>query len=88
MSTATISELGANLRSLLAAVQVGDTIAIVENGEEIARIVPPSKTKNIATGTANLDSWSRQRLADLEAVFPEPVIGAIDELEGFRADRF
>ena len=32
--------------------------------------------------------WAAERLAELKAIFPQPVIGASDVLEDFRADRF
>lgn len=85
MSTATVVQVGANLRAWIAAVQRGDTIAIVDGGQEVARLVPPVK-KN-AAGMSPAWSW-QNHMAELEAIFPEPVSGASEELEKSREERF
>lgn len=41
MSTATLQQLGQSLPSWLALVQRGETVAIVDGGLEVARLVPP-----------------------------------------------
>jgi antitoxin (DNA-binding transcriptional repressor) of toxin-antitoxin stability system len=91
MSTATIQQIGQNLRAWLAAVQRGETIAIVDNGREIARLTPPRKTmmgSSVATQPSFDEAeWARQRMADLEATFPQPVEGASAVLEDIRTDR-
>lgn len=83
MSTATITELGANLHTFLAAVRVGDTVAVMDGGKEIARIVPPSKTK--AAPAAVEWSW-KDHLARLEEIFPDPVLGIDEIMEDSRQD--
>lgn len=76
MSTATISELGANLHSFLAGVRVGNTVAVIDGGKEIARLVPPVKKKAMPAAV----EWSwKDHLARLDEIFPEPVLG-IDEI--------
>ena len=87
MSTATILEVGHNVRAFIAAVQVGESVAILDNGREVARLVPPVKARTAPAAEVKLDAWARQRLADLQATFPEPVIGATAELESFRSER-
>lgn len=91
MSTATVFQLGQNLHAWIAAVQQGDTVAIVDGGREVARLMPPVKALETtpAAATPRLhDDWTRQRMAELEAIFPEPVIGASEELELSREERF
>jgi len=83
MSTATITELGANLHTFLAAVRVGDTVAVIDGGKEIARIVPPLKMK--AAPAAVEWSW-KDHLARLEEIFPEPVLGIDEIMEDSRQD--
>jgi antitoxin (DNA-binding transcriptional repressor) of toxin-antitoxin stability system len=83
MSTATITELGANLHTFLAAVRVGDTVAVIDGGKEIARIVPPSKMK--AAPAAVEWSW-KDHLARLEEIFPEPVLGVDEIMDDSRTD--
>lgn len=83
MSTATITELGANLHTFLAAVRVGDTVAVMDGGKEIARLVPPSKPK--AAPAAVECSW-KDHLARLEEIFPEPVPGMSEIWEDERQD--
>ncbi len=84
MSVATLQQFGQSLPSWLALVQRGETVAIVDGGREVARLVPPTKQKTVAAPPA----WSWQdHLARLEEIFPEPVIGASEELEQSREDR-
>ena len=86
MSTVTISELGANLHTFLAAVRVGDTVAVMDGGKEIARLVPPSAAKTVPPAALKLDSWAQQRLDELTEIFPEPLLGVGDITEDSRAD--
>ncbi len=86
MSTATISELGSNLRSFLAAVQVGDTVAVTDNGKEIARLVPPVSKKTASVAIPKLNAWAQQRLDELNEIFPEPVLGVGEIMDDSRAD--
>jgi len=81
MSTATVEEIGQNLGLWLAAVRRGETVAIVEKGREIARLTPPS----VEAAPAKSDPWAG-RMAELEAIFPDPVAGASAVLEEMRAD--
>jgi antitoxin (DNA-binding transcriptional repressor) of toxin-antitoxin stability system len=90
VSTATVQQIGQDLRAWLAAVQRGETVAIVDDGREVARLAPPRKAVAGSVATqASMDeaAWARQRLMDLEATFPQPVQGASAVLEEFRADR-
>ncbi|MFN0076989.1 MAG: type II toxin-antitoxin system Phd/YefM family antitoxin [Prosthecobacter sp.] len=85
MSVATLQQFGQSLPSWLALVQRGETVAIVDGGHELARLVPPEKQKTVTAPPA----WSwKDHLAELEAIFPEPVIGASEELEKSRGERF
>ncbi|OYW72141.1 MAG: hypothetical protein B7Z37_25785 [Verrucomicrobia bacterium 12-59-8] len=92
MSTATLQQFGQSLPSWLALVQRGETVAIMDGGLEVARLVPPEKPKAVDALAASLPAanaeWVKHRLQELEEIFPEPVIGATEELEAFRADRF
>jgi antitoxin (DNA-binding transcriptional repressor) of toxin-antitoxin stability system len=85
MSTATLQQFGQSLPSWLALVQRGETVAIMDGGHEVARLVPPEKPRAVAAPPA----WSwKDHLAELEAIFPEPVNGVAEELELSREDRF
>jgi antitoxin (DNA-binding transcriptional repressor) of toxin-antitoxin stability system len=48
----------------MALVMRGESVAIVDGGKEVARLMPP------AAG----EDWRKARLAELEETFPEPVI--------------
>lgn len=48
MSTATLQQFGQSLPSWLALVQRGETVAIMDGGHEVARLVPPEKPKKDA----------------------------------------
>lgn len=85
MSTATLQQFGQSLPSWLALVQRGETVAIMDGGHEVARLVPPEKPKAAAPAPAG--AW-KDHLAELEAIFPEPVTGAAEEWELSREDRF
>ena len=84
MSVATLQQFGQSLPSWLALVQRGETVAIMDGGLEVARLVPPEKPKAV---TAPPTSAWKDHLAELEAIFPEPVTGASEELELSREDR-
>ena len=85
MSTATLQQFGQSLPSWLALVQRGETVTIMDGGHAVARLVPPEKPKAAAPTPA----WSwKDHLAELEAIFPEPVTGVAEELELSREDRF
>jgi antitoxin (DNA-binding transcriptional repressor) of toxin-antitoxin stability system len=86
MSTATISELGANLHTFLAAVRVGDTVAVMDGGKEIARLVPPGAAKAAPAAALKLDAWAQHRLDELNEIFPEPVVGVGEIMEDSGAD--
>jgi antitoxin (DNA-binding transcriptional repressor) of toxin-antitoxin stability system len=91
MSVATLQQFGQSLPSWLALVRRGETVAIVDGGHEVARLVPPVTHSDAASHSARPaadDSWVKSRLAELEEIFPEPVVGASEELEAFRAERF
>ena len=70
MSVATLQQFGQSLPSWLALVQRGETVAIMDGGLEVARLVPPEKPKAVKAPPAS--SW-KGHLAELEATFPEPV---------------
>jgi antitoxin (DNA-binding transcriptional repressor) of toxin-antitoxin stability system len=86
MSTATISELGANLHTFLAAVRVGDTVAVMDGGKEIARLVPSRAAKPAPAAVHQLDSWAQHRLEELNQTFPEPIMGVGEIFEESRTD--
>jgi antitoxin (DNA-binding transcriptional repressor) of toxin-antitoxin stability system len=92
MSVATLQQFGQSLPSWVALVQRGETVAIMDGEREVARLVPPEKRTTATTLPAKQPaadaSWMKNRLAELEKTFPEPVIGASEELEAFRAERF
>ncbi len=82
MSTATVEQIEQDFAAWLAAVRRGETVAIVDKGQEIARLTPPvEKAQPMAA-----NPWAN-RMAELEAIFPEPVLGASKALEEMRADR-
>ena len=91
MSIATLQQFGQILPSWLALVQRGETVAIMDGGQEVARLVPPEKRAAADTCVAKPAAdatWMKHRLEALEETFPEVIIGATVELEAFRADRF
>jgi antitoxin (DNA-binding transcriptional repressor) of toxin-antitoxin stability system len=89
MSTATLQQFSQSLPFWVALVQRGETVAIMDGGQEVARLVPPEKhaaNSALAAKPAADAEWMKQRLAELEDIFPEPIIGASEELEASRAD--
>lgn len=82
MSTATVEQIGQNFAVWLAAVRQGETVAIVDKGQEIARLTPP-----LASVPSRIVKPWANRMADLQAIFPEPVEEASMVLEETRDDR-
>jgi prevent-host-death family protein len=67
MKRATLKEVGERLDELVEEVRRGETIVIVENGSELARLTPPENGRAVASpanGASNVD-WEA-KLADLE----------------------
>jgi antitoxin (DNA-binding transcriptional repressor) of toxin-antitoxin stability system len=89
MSTATINQLVQDLAGWIATVQRGEVVAILDAGHEVARLMPPERKTGVDSSKEQpvRGMWS-DRMAELEAIFPEPVTGVSDALEEFRADRF
>jgi antitoxin (DNA-binding transcriptional repressor) of toxin-antitoxin stability system len=75
MSVATLQQLGQSLPSWLALVQRGETVAIMDGGLEVARLVPPegAHAKPVpATAPAQWPDFAARR----QAVFGEAVLPA------------
>jgi antitoxin (DNA-binding transcriptional repressor) of toxin-antitoxin stability system len=64
MSTATVQKIGQNFAAWIATVQRGETVAIVDEGREVARLTPPEK-KTVPVAAATPLVWpdfaARQR---------------------------
>jgi antitoxin (DNA-binding transcriptional repressor) of toxin-antitoxin stability system len=73
MSTATLQQFGQSLPSWLALVQRGETVAIMDGGLEVARLVPPEVASNKpvpATPVQWPDFAARRRAVFGDAVLP------------------
>ncbi len=89
MSVATLQQFGQNLPQWMALVMRGESVAIVDGGKEVARLMPPAAPTSTVNGAqpAAGEDWRKTRLAELKETFPESVIGASAEMEAFRAER-
>ena len=76
MSVATLQQFGQNLPAWMALVMRGESVAIVDGGKEVARLMPPAAPALTVNGAkpAAAEDWRKTRLAELEETFPEPVI--------------
>lgn len=86
MSVATIQQFGQSLPSWLDLVRRGETVAIVDGGREVARLVPPEAQTKAAHATAPVqwpDFAARRRAVFGDAVLPAGTAQAlIDEDRG------
>jgi antitoxin (DNA-binding transcriptional repressor) of toxin-antitoxin stability system len=90
MSTATVEQIGRDFAAWLAAVRRGETVAIIEAGREIARLVPPEAVGSPYTDPEPLaeaahwpDFAARRRALFGDSVLPAGAIQAlIDEDRG------
>lgn len=86
MSTATVQQIGNDLPAWLAAVQRGDTVAIVDAGREIARLVPPVRKANAAAPASDVrwpDFAARRRSIFGDKLLPAGTAQAlVDEDRG------
>ena len=87
MSTATVEQIGRDFGAWLAAVRRGETVAIVEAGREVARLVPPDAAGVLSPGSAVTVGWpdfaARRQAVFGDAVLPAGTIRAlIDEDRG------
>ena len=73
MSVATLQQFGQSLPSWLALVQRGETVAIMDGGQEVARLVPPLAER--AAAAASPVQWP-DFAARRRAVFGEVVLPA------------
>src|SRR5688500_17898626 len=67
MKQATLKEVGERLDELVEEARRGETIAIVENGSELARITPPEDERAVSAPAKDASEvdWDA-KLADLE----------------------
>lgn len=85
MSVATLQQFGQSLPSWLALVQRGETVAIMDGGLEVARLVPPQRdhVAPAATPVQWPDFAARRRAIFGDAVLPAGTAQAlVDEDRG------
>jgi len=74
MSVATLQQFGQSLPSWLALVQRGETVAIMDGGLEVARLVPPEEAHAKPAPTTAPVQWpdfaARRRAIFGDAVLP------------------
>jgi len=74
MSTATVQQFGQSLPSWLALVQRGETVAIMDGGQEVARLVPPEVALDKPASAISPAQWpdfaARRRAVFGDAVLP------------------
>jgi antitoxin (DNA-binding transcriptional repressor) of toxin-antitoxin stability system len=75
MSAATLQQFGQSLPSWLALVQRGETVAIMDGGRELARLVPPEEAQTKSKPTAPPVRWP-DFAARRRAVFGDMVLPA------------
>ncbi len=81
MSVATVQQFGQSLPSWLALVQRGETVAIMDCGREVARLVPPEEAQTKSTTTAAPVRWpdfaARRRAVFGDMVHPAGTAAAL-----------
>jgi len=87
MSTATVQQFGQSLPSWLALVQRGETVAIMDGGQEVARLVPPEVAHDKPASATAPAQWpdfaARRRAVFGDAVLPAGTVQSlIDEDRG------
>lgn len=87
MSVATLQQFGQSLPSWLALVQRGETVAIVDGGREVARLVPPDAAHARAAPVTATVQWpdfaARRRAVFGDVVLPAGTAQAlVDEDRG------
>ncbi len=75
MSTATVQQFGQSLPSWLALVQRGETVAIMDGGHEVARLVPPEAAHDEPASATTPAQWP-DFAARRRAVFGDTVLPA------------
>jgi antitoxin (DNA-binding transcriptional repressor) of toxin-antitoxin stability system len=74
MSVATLRQFGQSLPSWLALVQRGETVAIMDGGREVARLVPPEAAHTTPASAIAPVQWpdfaARRRAVFGDAVLP------------------
>ena len=81
MSVATLQQFGQSLPSWLALVERGETVAIMDGGREVARLVPPAAVPAELTPAATPVRWpdfaARRRAVFGDVVFPAGTAAAL-----------
>lgn len=72
MSVATVQQFGQSLPSWLALAQRGETVAIMDGGREVARLVPPAEPANRAAAPVQWPDFAARR----RAIFGEQTLPA------------
>lgn len=88
MSTATVDQIGRDFAVWLAAVRRGETVAIVEAGREIARLVPSVDAADPAKATRGMDDWLAAQDRRMRRTFGERIVADSSAvLDDLRSDR-
>jgi len=87
MSVATLQQFGQSLPSWVALVQLGETVAIMDGGREVARLVPPEAAQTnpapVAAPVRRPDFAARRRAVFGDLVLPAGTAQAlVDEDRG------
>jgi len=81
MSVATLQQFGQSLPSWVALVQRGETVAIMDGGREVARLVPPEAPHDKSAPAAAPVRWpdfaARRRAVFGDTVFPAGTAAAL-----------
>jgi antitoxin (DNA-binding transcriptional repressor) of toxin-antitoxin stability system len=83
MSTATVQQIGQDLAAWLTLAQHGETVAIVDGGQEIARLTPPQRT---AESAAKIPPAAPDFAARLKAIYGDRVACTEEESAAFWED--
>ncbi len=89
MSTATVDQMGRDFSAWLAAVQRGETVAIVDAGREVARLVPPAHPQADTAGTSrSMSEWLAAQDQRMQRTFGNrTVVDSAAVLNDLRTDR-
>ncbi|WP_395719407.1 type II toxin-antitoxin system Phd/YefM family antitoxin [Prosthecobacter sp.] len=78
MSVATLQQFGQSLPSWLDLVRRGETVAIVDGGQEVARLVPPAEAPaRVASPVRWPDFAARRRAVFGDVVLPAGTAAAL-----------
>jgi antitoxin (DNA-binding transcriptional repressor) of toxin-antitoxin stability system len=89
MSTATVQQIGQDLATWLGLAQRGDTVAIMDHGQVIAQLGPPtSQPEPEAQPLKSMADWLTEQDQRMQQIFGDRIIAdSAALLDDQRADR-